>query len=146
MCLCNTLSWTWCTCISILVPAAHKQNALLPILEEQGLQRLTDLSRPHSRGILGYGRWLSILIPWRVLVHSFCITYWRKRPQVLRPKIIRPGTLITATYPLTFWRRNYFLILAHPVYKILIIQEPNTLELRNKLHFEEKETESIYHV
>ena len=30
---------------------------------------------------------------------------------------------------LTFWRRNYFLILAHPVYKMLIMQEPNTLEL-----------------
>jgi len=28
---------------------------------------------------------------------------------------------------LTFWRRNYFfLILAHPVYKMWIIQEPNT--------------------
>ena len=27
-----------------------------------------------------------------------------------------------------------------------IKQEPNTLELWNKLHFEEKETESIYHV
>jgi len=38
-----------------------------------------------------------------------------------------------------------FLILAHPVYKIWIIQEPNTLELWNKLHFEEKK-ESLYHV
>ena len=48
---------------------------------------------------------------------------------------------------LTFWRRNYFfLILAHPVYKIWIIQEPNMLELWNKLHFEEEKTESIYYV
>ena len=48
---------------------------------------------------------------------------------------------------LTFWRRNYFfLILAHPVYKMWIIQEPNTLDLWNKLHFEEEKTESIYHV
>ena len=40
---------------------------------------------------------------------------------------------------LTFLCRNYFfLILAHPVYKMWIIQEPNTLELWNKLHFEEK--------
>ena len=40
-----------------------------------------------------------------------------------------------------------FLILAHPVYKMWIIQEPNTLELWNKLHFEEeKKTESICHV
>jgi len=47
---------------------------------------------------------------------------------------------------LTFWRWNYFLILEHPVYKMWIIQEPNMLELWNKLHFEEKKTESIYHV
>ena len=31
-----------------------------------------------------------------------------------------------------------FLILAHPVYKMWIIQEPNMLELWNKLHFEEE--------
>jgi hypothetical protein len=50
--------------------------------------------------------------------------------------------------PLIFWRRKYiFLILAHPVYKMWIIQEPNTLELWNKLHFEKgKKTENIYHV
>jgi len=40
----------------------------------------------------------------------------------------------------------FLLILAHPVYKMWIIQEPNTLELWNKLHFEEKKTESIYYV
>ena len=47
-------------------------------------------------------------------------------------------------YWLTFWRRNYFLILAHPVYKMWIIQEPNTLELWNKLHFEEKKKRKVY--
>ena len=49
--------------------------------------------------------------------------------------------IIQATYDLlclTFRWRNYFLILAHPVYKIWITQEPNALELWNKLHFEEK--------
>jgi hypothetical protein len=40
----------------------------------------------------------------------------------------------------------FFLILAHTVYKMWIIQETNMLELWNKLHFEEKKTESIYHV
>ena len=40
----------------------------------------------------------------------------------------------------------FFLILAHPVYKMWIIQEPNTLELWNKLHFEEEKTESLHHV
>jgi len=38
----------------------------------------------------------------------------------------------------------FFLILAHPVYKMRIIQEPNTLDLWNKLHSEEEKTESIY--
>ena len=36
--------------------------------------------------------------------------------------------------------------LAHPVCKIWIKQEPNKLELWNKLHFEEKKTDSIYSV
>jgi len=48
---------------------------------------------------------------------------------------------------LTFWRRNYFsLILAHSVYKMLIIQEPNKLELLKKLHFEEEKPERKCHV
>ena len=37
-------------------------------------------------------------------------------------------------------------ILAHSVYKMWIIQEPNMLELWNKLHSEEEKTESIYYV
>jgi len=40
----------------------------------------------------------------------------------------------------------FVLILAQPVYKMWITQEPNTLELWNKLHFEEEKRESIYHV
>jgi hypothetical protein len=32
----------------------------------------------------------------------------------------------------------FFLVLAHPVYKMRIIQEPNTIELWSKLHFEEE--------
>ena len=48
---------------------------------------------------------------------------------------------------LNLWRRNYFfLILAHTVYKMWIIQEPKKLALWNKLHFEEKKKESIEHV
>jgi hypothetical protein len=47
---------------------------------------------------------------------------------------------------LNFWRRNYifFLILAQPVYKMWIIQEPNKLELWNKLHFEEEKKRRQY--
>jgi hypothetical protein len=41
----------------------------------------------------------------------------------------------------------FFFSFSTPVYKMWIIQEPNTLELWNKLNFEEeKKTESIYHV
>jgi len=49
---------------------------------------------------------------------------------------------------LTLWHRKYFffLILAQPVYKMWIIQEPNKLALWNKLHFEEKKMESTEHV
>ena len=39
-----------------------------------------------------------------------------------------------------------FLILAHSVYKVWILQKPNKLELWNKLHFKEKKTESIHNV
>ena len=64
---------------------------------------------------------------------------------------IRTGTWSAAviTAPpsaLTFWRRNFFLSFSTPVYKMWIIQEPNMLKLWNKLHFEEKKKESIYHV
>ena len=39
---------------------------------------------------------------------------------------------------LSFWHRNYFFNFSTPVYTMWIIQEPNTLELWNKLHFEEE--------
>ena len=38
----------------------------------------------------------------------------------------------------------FFLILAHPVCKMWIIQEPNKLALWNKLHFEEKKKRRVY--
>ena len=41
---------------------------------------------------------------------------------------------------------DFFFNFSTPVYKMLIIQEPNMLELWNKLHFEEKNMESINHV
>jgi len=49
---------------------------------------------------------------------------------------------------LAFCRRNYFFNFSTPVYKMWIIQEPNMLELWNKLHFEEEEKkmESIHYV
>ena len=47
---------------------------------------------------------------------------------------------------LTFGAGIIFLILAHLVYEMWIKQETNLLKLWNKLHFKEKETESIYRV
>ena len=49
-----------------------------------------------------------------------------------------------SSYPIInlFGAGIIFLILAHPVHKMWI-QETNILELWNKLHFEEKKTESI---
>ena len=40
----------------------------------------------------------------------------------------------------------FFLILAHPVYKMWIIQEPKKVALWNKRNFEEKKMESVQHV
>jgi hypothetical protein len=64
----------------------------------------------------------------------------------LSSETITTSLILQGAIHLTFWRRNYFLILAHTVYKMWIIQEPNTLELWNKLYFEEEKTESIYRV
>jgi hypothetical protein len=50
--------------------------------------------------------------------------------EILTYRCIQKGLKITQPQiQLTFWRRNYFfLILAHPVYKMWIIQDPNKLE------------------
>ena len=49
--------------------------------------------------------------------------------------------LFVLGHRLTFCCRNYFFLnFSTPVYKMWIIQEPNTLELWNKLYFEEKRT------
>ena len=55
-------------------------------------------------------------------------------------------TLHTSSLLKILAQELFFKILAHPVYKMWIIQEPNKLELWNKLHFKEKKTESIGHV
>ena len=48
---------------------------------------------------------------------------------------------------LTFWRRIFFFqILAHPVFKMWVIQKPNKVALWNKRHFEEEKMEIIQYV
>ena len=41
---------------------------------------------------------------------------------------------------------DFFQILAHPVFKMWVIQKPNKVSLWNKRHFEEKRMEIIQHV
>ena len=50
------------------------------------------------------------------------------------------------TPALTFWRRIFLQILAHPVFKMWVIQKPNKVALWSKRHFEEKKMEIMQHV
>jgi hypothetical protein len=52
--------------------------------------------------------------------------------------------MIFLVYP--FGAGIFFKILAHPVYKIWIIQEPKKVALWNKRHFEEEKPESVQRV
>ena len=47
---------------------------------------------------------------------------------------------------LTFWQRIFIQILAHPVFKMWVIQKPNKVALWNKRHFEEEKMEITQHV
>jgi len=83
---------------------------------------------------------LSLRFPHQNPVHASPLphSHYMPRPshssRFYHPDIIRWGVqIISLLAPELF-----FFILAHPVYKMWIIQEPNTLELWNKLHFEEK--------
>jgi len=64
-----------------------------------------------------------------------CLTQYEHK----RDKCRCRNCTVSAAGCLNCWRRNFFFkFLAHPVYKMWIKQEPNTLELWNKLHFEER--------
>ena len=49
---------------------------------------------------------------------------------------------VLSNFSLTFWRRNFFQILAHSVFKMWVIQKPNKVALWNKWHSEEKKWRS----
>jgi len=79
---------------------------------------------------------------WCVLVGQ-----WRRGNGSQWPEKWRSAQLETRKQSValwTFWRRNYFFNCSTPVYKMWIIQEPNTLELWNKLHFEERKKRRVY--
>jgi len=54
--------------------------------------------------------------------------------------------IISHIKTLTFWRRNYFFNFSTPVYKNVNNTGTKYVRIIKKLHFEEKKTESIYHV
>ena len=56
----------------------------------------------------------------------------------------RPKEIVNNINPLA--PELFFFNLAHPVYKMWLIQEQNKLALWNKLYFEGEKTESIAHV
>jgi len=88
----------------------------------------------------------------RIHFHNTAQFYSSNRLYVASPRYTHSVASMLTNQPkkanLTLWRRNYFfLISAHLVYKMWIIQEPKKLALWNKLHFEEKKkTKSIEHV
>jgi len=91
--------------------------------------------------VLMHARDLYWLLLWLLWKHSSFFYY---RDFNHRMTLINELWKETIIVQLTVWRRNYFfLILAHPVYKMWIIREPNKLELWNKLHFEEKKKRRV---
>jgi len=79
-----------------------------------------------------------------VLKTSICI-WFSSREHFLN--VIKTRDYDVVYFPINLLAPElFFLILAQPVYKIWLIQEPNTLELWNKLHFWREKTESMYRV
>ena len=89
--------------------------------------------------------WPSVLVgeSYSSLVNFVQWTFGRQQ-KVLSEKRWKGHLRLPVDALLTFWRRNYFLNFSTPVYKMWIIQEPNTLVLWNKLHFEEEKKRRLY--
>jgi len=79
------------------------------------------------------------------IAHRYCSAGGRKARRMARFPVNATGHQ-AVLFNILAQDLFLFLILAHPVYKLWIMQVPNTLELWNKLHFEEEKTESIYRV
>ena len=93
--------------------------------------------------------WLSSVISTvAVSTHSQSSTRWKRPPRrrIARQLLCLPQVRFCLVILQPFGAIIIFLILAHPVYKMWIIQEPNMLELWNRLHFEEKKTDCIQYV
>ena len=69
------------------------------------------------------------------------VRYWNTKQALsgLQPrKIFSYLPPVKNALGLTLWCRIFFLILAHPAYKMWITQEPKKVALWNKQHFEER--------
>jgi hypothetical protein len=79
---------------------------------------------------------------------------YQHQDQKFHPKASPPTLILKLRHnavfhmlALTFWRRTFFFqILAHPVFKMWVIQKPNKVALWNKRHFEGGKMEIIQHV
>jgi hypothetical protein len=74
--------------------------------------------------------------------HPICAPYQFKGGLVTLPEFQMTSSLTL----LTLWHRNFLLNFCTPCIKMWIIQELNKVALRNKRHFEEKNTEITQHV
>jgi hypothetical protein len=68
-----------------------------------------------------------IIYSYMMRLHSFCMQLWALRGPVFN-----------------ILELDFFFNFSTPVYKMWIIQEPNTLELWNKLHFEAEKKQRVY--
>ena len=110
--------------------------SMRPVLFALSCQRVMNLQKfcPHH---IHKPCCISVVLSWR---SNFCPSCRSSAYILIRWKPPIPPVLKLLAPEL------FFLILAHSVYKMWIIQEPNKLELWNKLHFKEKKTESVHHV
>ena len=84
-----------------------------------------------------------------VLYGDFNSTLHRIKKIYSKGILLQAGFSVVAAvliYTLNFWRRIFFQILAHPLFKMWVIQKPNKVALWNKRHFEGEKMEIIQHV
>jgi len=132
-------------------PFLRRCECSLQLLRQRDLFALTNWKQSHFIWIENYrGLYLNFIVrrkprPTQAIKINFQNTYTPN--EVLQYMCVseftqlillstgdRGSTVVNLLAP------EFFLILAHPLYKMWTIQEPNTLDLWNKLRFEEEKT------